>query len=31
MTRLEELLLLWQDQTLTEEQLTELKTLLANP
>lgn len=30
MTRLEELLLLWQDQTLTDDQLTELKRLLAS-
>jgi len=30
MTRLEELLLLWQDQTLTEDQLAELKRLLAS-
>jgi hypothetical protein len=30
MTRLEELLLLWQDQSLTEDQVTELKALLAD-
>jgi hypothetical protein len=31
MTRLEELLLLWQDQSLTEEQVIELKELLGDP
>jgi sugar lactone lactonase YvrE len=31
MTRLEELLLLWQDQSLSEDQVTELKRLLADP
>ena len=31
MNRLDELLLLWQDQTVTPEELAELKTLLANP
>jgi WD40 repeat protein len=31
MNRLEELLLLWQDQTITEPQLSELKQLLASP